>query len=200
VGAALVAVSYVLGTLNRWRERGPGAAVVAASGLAGFILYLALGLVVLGVFWDVAWLLTIGWVLGLVGLVLILVGLLLRGEEGSRGARVAGAVVELFDAVVRIGTNAISFTRLAAFGLTHAAIGSVVWSATAAAWGAGIVGRLGAVLVFAVGNALAFALEALVVGVQALRLEYYELFSRILVAEGRPFAPWHVPIQSEERS
>ena len=32
------------------------------------------------------------------------------------------------------------------------------------------------------------------VGVQALRLEYYELFSRIFVEEGRPFRPWHVAI------
>ncbi|HEX7552585.1 MAG TPA: hypothetical protein VF378_03465, partial [Geothrix sp.] len=45
-------------------------------------------------------------------------------------------------------------------------------------------------LVFVLGNALAFALEALVAGVQALRLEYYELFSRIFQSEGRPFHPW----------
>ena len=40
-------------------------------------------------------------------------------------------------------------------------------------------------VVFVVGNAVAFALEGLVAGVQALRLEYYELFSRIFAAEGR---------------
>ena len=34
------------------------------------------------------------------------------------------------------------------------------------------------------------ALEALVAGIQALRLEYYELFSRIFTSEGRPFRPW----------
>ena len=53
---------------------------------------------------------------------------------------------------------------------------------------------LAAVVVFVVGNAVAFALEALVAGVQALRLEYYELFSRVFTAEGRPFHPWHVPV------
>jgi V/A-type H+-transporting ATPase subunit I len=54
---------------------------------------------------------------------------------------------------------------------------------------------LTAVAVFVVGNAVAFALEALVAGVQALRLEYYELFSRVFVGEGRPFRPWHVPLE-----
>ena len=37
----------------------------------------------------------------------------------------------------------------------------------------------------------------LVAGVQALRLEYYELFSRVFVSEGRPFRPWFVPTTSE---
>ena len=47
---------------------------------------------------------------------------------------------------------------------------------------------------FLVGNTLAFTLEGLVAGIQALRLEYYELFSRILVSEGHLFRPWHVPM------
>jgi V/A-type H+-transporting ATPase subunit I len=51
-----------------------------------------------------------------------------------------------------------------------------------------------AVVVFAAGTALAFGLEALVAAVQALRLEYYELFSRVFVTQGRPFRPWHVPV------
>jgi V/A-type H+-transporting ATPase subunit I len=41
---------------------------------------------------------------------------------------------------------------------------------------------------------LAFSLEALVAAIQALRLEYYELFSRVFVSRGRPFRPWHVPM------
>ena len=47
-----------------------------------------------------------------------------------------------------------------------------------------------AIALFVVGNVLTFALELLVAGVQALRLEYYELFSRIFTAEGRRFRPW----------
>ena len=43
------------------------------------------------------------------------------------------------------------------------------------------------------GNAVALTLEALVAGIQALRLEYYELFSRVFDTEGRPFRPWTLP-------
>ncbi|MGG7569304.1 hypothetical protein [Streptomyces sirii] len=57
---------------------------------------------------------------------------------------------------------------------------------------------IAAVVVFVVGNALAFALEALIAGVQALRLEFYELFSRVFENQGRPFRPWHLPVQHTE--
>ncbi len=51
---------------------------------------------------------------------------------------------------------------------------------------------------FLVGNAVIFGFEALVAGIQALRLEYYELFSRVFESEGRPFVPWHVPLLSAD--
>jgi V/A-type H+-transporting ATPase subunit I len=37
-------------------------------------------------------------------------------------------------------------------------------------------------------------LEALVAGAQAMRLEYYELFSRVFAGEGEPFRAWRVPM------
>jgi V/A-type H+-transporting ATPase subunit I len=36
--------------------------------------------------------------------------------------------------------------------------------------------------------------------VQALRLEYYELFSRLFVGEGRPFTPFRLPLISTEEA
>ena len=106
-------------------------------------------------------------------------------------------LVELFDLVVRLGSNVVSFARLAAFGLTHAALGLLVWEGTRALWHHGGVLRVAAVVVFAAGTVLAFSLEALVAAIQALRLEYYELFSRVFVAQGRPFRPWHVPVMAD---
>ena len=100
--------------------------------------------------------------------------------------------------IVRTAENALSFARLAAFGLAHATIGGIVWAATTALWTSGGAGLPAAALVFIVGNVLAFALEALVAGLQALRLEYYELFSRIFTGEGRVFAPWRVTVIDEE--
>jgi V/A-type H+-transporting ATPase subunit I len=196
VGAVLLAVAYALGTVNRVREGGWAYALYSPAGLAGATVFLGAGLVAWGAYGDLGGLLAAGIVVAVVGLGLSYAGLMTAAGGGVAGA--GQAIVELVDLVVRLGSNVVSFARLAAFGLTHAALGLVVWQATTGLWGHGVAGAAAAVVVFVVGNALAFALEALVAGVQALRLEYYELFSRVFQAEGRPFQPWHVPVLAEE--
>jgi V/A-type H+-transporting ATPase subunit I len=193
VGAALLAGAYTLGTVNRWREGGWPLAVYAPSGIAGIGLFLGLGAIALGIYSDRVWVLVVGIGVWLAGLGLAFLGLLANSEGGATG--VVQSVVELLDSVIRVGSNVLSFARLAAFGLTHAALAGLVWQATSALTGGGPLAWLGAVVVFLIGNALAFSLETLVAAVQALRLEYYELFSRVFQTEGRPFRPWHVPTE-----
>jgi V/A-type H+-transporting ATPase subunit I len=55
-----------------------------------------------------------------------------------------------------------------------------------------------AAVLFAIGTAVALALEGMVATIQALRLEYYELFSRVFEEEGRPFTPFVLPVRSTE--
>ena len=44
-------------------------------------------------------------------------------------------------------------------------------------------------VVILLGNVLVIALEGLLTGIQALRLEYYEMFSRFYIGDGNPFKP-----------
>ncbi len=196
VGAFLLAVSYLIGTVNRWREGGVSFALYSTSGIAGLCLYSGGAAIAAGLYWHTGWPLALGVAVAVIGLVLAFSGSLFRAGSGAVG--VAQASVESFDTVVRLGANLLSFARLAAFGLTHAALSMVVWNGTTALWGRGPGGAVGAVLIFVVGSALAFLIEALVAGVQALRLEYYELFSRIFSDEGRRFRPWRVPTAGSE--
>ncbi|HEU6444379.1 MAG TPA: V-type ATPase 116kDa subunit family protein [Gaiellaceae bacterium] len=195
VGAVLLAQSYAFGTVNRWREQGPAAALVAPSGIAGTCIFLGGGIAAAGWYLDSPAPATIGAAIAVAGLALMAIGYAAHAARGSLGA--LEVLVELVDSVVRIGASAISFTRLAAFGLMHAALGMVVWAAASAAWGTAAGAAL-AILVLLVGNVLAFTLELLVAGVQALRLEYYELFSRIFAGEGHPYSPWHIPLVTKE--
>ena len=198
VGAVLLAGAYVVGTVNRWREGGWPLALYAPTGIAGFALFLGLGAVGIGVYAGSDWLAGAGVVVWCTGLGLAFVGLWAGAGGGAAGG--AQAAVELVDAVIRVAANLISFARLAAFGLTHAAIGAIVWDGATTLWSKGPAGALAGVLLFLVGTALAFTLEALVAAVQALRLEYYELFSRVFVTEGRPFRPWQLPTAADAPS
>lgn len=191
-GAVLLAGAYALGTVNRWREGGWRAALYAPTGIAGSALFLGAAAGAAGWHYGAGGWLLAGGLLAIAGLGLAFAGFL--AEAGRGGTAVTQALVELFDLVVRLGSNVVSFTRLAAFGLTHAALGLLVFEGTRALWHRGGVFVIGGLLLFAAGTALAFSLEALVAAIQALRLEYYELFSRVFVAQGEPFRPWHVPL------
>jgi V/A-type H+-transporting ATPase subunit I len=194
VGAVLLACSYAIGTVNRWRERGPAAALVAPSGFAGIAVFLGGALVLAGFARSLDWLAVAGGALIAAGVVLLGLGFFLEAGRGPAAA--AQASVEVVDAVVRIAANAVSFARLAAFGLMHGALTAIVYDGAVALWGGAFT--LAAIVLFVIGNAATFVLEALVAGVQALRLEYYELFSRIFAGEGRPFSPWSIPLATRE--
>ena len=46
------------------------------------------------------------------------------------------------------------------------------------------------ILVVIIGNIIVLAMEGLVVGIQVLRLEYYEIFGRFYEGSGREFIPY----------
>jgi V/A-type H+/Na+-transporting ATPase subunit I len=196
VGAVLLGAAYTVGAANRWREGGFRLAVYAPSGIAGATVFAGAGVVLGGYMIGPRVLVTVGLVVCTAGLLLALIGL--YAESGGGGAGILQAAIGGLDLVVRLGSNLVSFARLAAFGMTHAALGWVVWRGTTALWAQSWTGAVGAVVLFVVGNVVAFALEALVAGVQALRLEFYELFSRVFIGEGRPFRPWTVPVIETE--
>ncbi|HEX7660521.1 MAG TPA: V-type ATPase 116kDa subunit family protein, partial [Pseudonocardiaceae bacterium] len=192
VGAVLLAVAYGIGVYNRWREGGLAMALYSSSGVAGTALFLGFGAVAAGIYlhgpvWMIA-----GVLLVVAGLGLATIGLAAESPGGGSGAMTV--VIGLLDLIIRLGSNVVSFARLAAFGLTHAALAMLFWRGTVALAPHGPLGVISAAVLFILGTAVACSLEALVAGVQAMRLEYYELFSRVFETEGRPFQPWHVPL------
>ena len=140
VGALLLAVSYGIGILNRWRVDGSRNALIAPAGIAGVAVFGGAGLLALGIFTGVTVLLIAG------GLVVVGgVGLLFAGfaaEAGLSGSGVFQSLIEVFDSVVRVASNLISFSRLGAFGLMHAALGSVILDGTRGLWHSGLAGHV----------------------------------------------------------
>lgn len=101
--------------------------------------------------------------------------------EGSKAMFLVEALVECFDVVLSYATNTISFVRVGAFALSHAGMMGVVLTLS------GFESGSPNWVIVVLGNLLVMGLEGLVVGIQVLRLEYYEMFSRFYRGSGRPF-------------
>lgn len=81
--------------------------------------------------------------------------------------------------------NTISFVRVGAYAVSHAAMMEVVLMLGGATGGGSISWP-----VIVLGNIFVACLEALLVAIQVLRLEYYEMFSRFYEGDGKPFVPF----------
>jgi len=89
------------------------------------------------------------------------------------------------EVILGLLTNTISFVRVAAFGLTHAALGmSVYLVADSLSKLPGLKETL-----IVEGNIGVILLEGLIVFIQTLRLEFYEFFSKFFHLDGREFKP-----------
>ncbi len=107
-----------------------------------------------------------------------------KSEEGAVMFFVQ-AFFELFETMLSYFSNTISYVRIGAFAVSHAAMMEVVLMLSGAS--AGNTNWA----VFVIGNLVVCGLEGLVVGIQVLRLEYYEMFSRFYRGTGREFKPFN---------
>ena len=87
----------------------------------------------------------------------------------NKGGFFVETFFELFETIMSFASNTISFIRLSAFALNHAGFFMAVLMLSKMAKG------FGSVVTIIIGNILIIGLEGLIVGIQALRLEYYEL-------------------------
>jgi V/A-type H+-transporting ATPase subunit I len=104
---------------------------------------------------------------------------------------VAG-LVGAFEAALGFLANTISFVRLAAYAMSHAALLAATFMVADELRSWGSVGAWAGLLVVVAGNGVAFVLEGVVAAVQALRLEYYEFLGKFYEGTGRPFAPFRL--------
>lgn len=87
---------------------------------------------------------------------------------------------EMFDVILNYMSNTISYVRVGAFAIIHVGMMMVVGVLAEGAGGGGIIVRI-------IGNIVVMGLEGLIVGIQVLRLEYYEMFSRYFTGGGKEF-------------
>ena len=104
----------------------------------------------------------------------------------SKGMFFVQGFFELFEVLLSYFSNTLSFVRIGAFALSHAAMMHVVLTLAGATESGGNINWVVVIL----GNLFVCGMEGLVVGIQVLRLEYYEIFSRFYKGTGVEFSPF----------
>ncbi|MDP4134068.1 MAG: V-type ATPase 116kDa subunit family protein, partial [Bacillota bacterium] len=194
IGCAVIVGMMVINVINALKEKNYAKAIFNPNGLAGLAFYLGVLIYVGAMFLNFLK------VSPIIVISIILVALLSiflqeplsnllerKGEilpKKGKGMFFVQAFFELFEILLSFITNTVSFIRVGGFALSHAGMMSVVYIL---AQGSSPVARF---IILIIGNILIMGLEGLVVAIQSLRLEYYEMFSRFYSGAGRPFKPY----------
>ncbi len=194
LGVVLIILSMCINIFQGFKTKDHERALFSSNGLAGLIFYLAViaaavGMLVLNI--NVLNPVFIILFLAVPLLVMFLkepLGKLLQKRkdlkpEGGVGMFIVENFFEMFETLLSYVTNTMSFLRVGGFVLSHAGMMAVVMTL------AHMVGSVGNPIVVIIGNAFVMAMEGLIVGIQVLRLEYYEIFSRFYDGDGKPFEP-----------
>lgn len=193
IGVFLLITAMVLNVYTSIRQKDYGRALFSTSGVAGIIFYSA---IVFGIAGQLLFGLSVfnaPYIIFLIVIPFILIffaeplGGLVNKEPDWKPESWKDYIVEnIFESIevlLSYVTNTMSFLRVGAFVLVHAGMMMVVFVLAETA------GPIAYWPIVVVGNVIVMVLEALLVAIQVLRLEYYELFSRFYSGEGRPYEP-----------
>lgn len=193
IGCGLLIIGFVYGVINNIKKGDLENGCFSKNGAAGLTFYLSLLIFVCAKVKNVQLVPTFVWIIIFVILFAVMLlkqpmaNLILKKKplfnENKSDYFIEGGFgfVELLLSML---SNTISFIRMGAFALNHVGLFMAFESL------AGMMrNSAGSAAMYILGNLIIIGLEGLVVFIQSLRLEYYELFSKYYEGSGKQFEP-----------
>ena len=199
LGIFMLTLVMVLNIVNGIRQRNFVKILFGPNGVVGIVFYLgvivaALAALVFGVDLFIP-----AYVLPVLILPLVLILMkeplskLLSGDPDWKhfevGEVFGTGFFELFETLLSYLTNTLSFMRVGAYAITHVGLMMVIQMLA----GSGLNP-----VVIVLGNLFVMGFEGLLVGIQVLRLEFYELFGRFYDDGGIPYTPKIIDYSTRE--
>lgn len=193
LGMGIILISMVFNIINRIISKDTGNMLFDTNGVAGFVFYAAaISTIILYMTGHTLPATAVLVIMFIIPLILIalkepLTHLIKKNDrliEGGVGMFLTQTFFELFEVLLSYFSNTLSFVRVGAFAVSHAAMMEVVMMLAGAESGSPNI------VVIVLGNLLVMGMEGLIVGIQVLRLEFYEMFSRFYSGTGREFKPF----------
>lgn len=196
IGIGLILISYVYGIINSVKRKDVKEGLFGKDGLVGLLFYLCLLILIGGKLLGRTILpMEIGVAIILLSIALMIfkepISNLIVGKRPLHEEDISGYYIEsvfsIIETLLSMLSGTVSFIRVGAFALTH--VGLFIAFET--------IGKLigttaGNIIVLILGNIIIIGLEGLIVFIQGLRLQYYELFSRYYKGEGKEFKPVNI--------
>ncbi len=192
-GVALILIAMILNIINGLKAKDTERVLFDTNGVAGLVFYGAaitcIALTATGKSLPATIILVIFFVIPLLLIFFKepLTHLIQKKSEILPDSKIMFFVESLFELVeilLSYVTNTISFLRVGAFAMSHVAMMGVVM----------LLGQAESahpnIFIIILGNIFVAGMEGLIVGIQVLRLEYYEMFSRFYKGTGKEFKPF----------
>jgi len=212
-GIIILMISFLLGMFNNIRARDWPHLVFGHTGVVAFIFYISF-LSLLGSFLGSTAIapkvavaiasLPLPWTLlaAVFGLLVMFSGALRNWMEGHRpieGTGIGGflmffvqSFMDLFETVISMLSNTLSFVRVGAFAVAHGGLSLAIFSL------AGEEPDLGFWITILIGNLFIIGFEGLIVGIQTMRLHYYEILGKFFHGGGMRFEPLTLTPRKED--
>lgn len=192
-GACIIIVTMIANMINNIRLRKWGKLLFDKNGLAGLLFYGGLA-VILFISLKTGKVAMTGLTVVIVIIIPALMiffkepleNLMLRKDHifpKEKGMYFIEAAFDIFETVLSFFSGTVSFARVGAFALNHAGLSLAVWTLY------NMMDGVGGVIIVIIGNLITIGLEGLIVAIQCMRLEYYEMFGRFYIGEGQEFKP-----------
>lgn len=202
LGAVLIIISICINIYLGFKAKDYGRAIFGHNGLAGLTFYCAVAFAAVATLALKINVLKPWYVICFLILPILIIFLkepltkIVKRRKDFMPKNIGEFIIEnffeLFEYVLSYLSNSMSFLRVGGFILSHAGMMAVVMSL------AEMTGGMASPIVIIIGNIFVMCLEGLIVGIQVLRLEFYEIFSRNFEGSGKPFEPVKVSFEIEK--
>ena len=192
-GVLLMVISYIIGIFNKVKKQNNlEEGIFGKEGLAGLMMMISFILIILNIVGKSPLPMPVAVVMLVLSIVMIIFKQpLARRIEGdyplydsSKGDYYVESSFSIVEALLSVFSNLVSFTRVGAFAINHVGL-YMAFEVMAKLAGGGIIG----IIILILGNILIIGLEGMIVFIQGLRLEFYEMFSKYYEGNGRKFRP-----------
>ncbi len=202
-GVALLIIGYVFSLINAYRAKDFENGIFDKNGAAGMLFYILLLYLVVGELGFVKLIIPAG---ALIIVLIVLMALILFKEPLShalKGIRplynekASDYYIEggfgVIETLLSLFSNTVSFVRVGAFAINHVGLFMAFETLSKMA-----SNGVASALVLILGNIVIIGLEGLIVFIQGLRLEYYELFSKYFTGDGYEYNPFRINLKKEK--